>query len=158
PAGLDALVLGGSIPQELIAPFIAAKKPVLWVDEVYDADIRCVVGMDHFEAGRLAADHLLSRGKRAIVAMGYPVGSYKGFELRLEGYRRAHADHGVPIDERRILRPYYSRVEHVIEILRQLKSDGVPYDAVFGLSDAVGMWNVSALGRMGVRVPQEVAV
>ena len=90
--------------------------------------------------------------------MGYPVGSYRGFELRLEGFRQAHAAHGVPIDERRILRPYYSRVEHVMEILRQFDRDGIAYDAVFGLSDIIGAWNITACGRLGKRVPEDVAV
>ena len=158
PSGLDALVLAGSAPEEQIAPFIEARKPVLWVDEVDSADMRCVVSTDHFEAGRLAADHLLSRGRRKIVAFGYPLGSYRGFELRLEGFRQAHATHGVAIDERRMLRPYYSRVEHVVEILRQLERDGISYDAVFGLSDVVGIWSINALQRLGKRVPEDVAV
>jgi DNA-binding LacI/PurR family transcriptional regulator len=158
PSSLDALILAGHTPEEQIAPFVDARKPVLWVDEVYNADVRALISTDHFEAGRLAADHLLSRGRRAIVAMGYPVGSYRGFEMRLEGFRQAHATHGVAIDERRILRPYYSRVEHVVEILRQLERDGIAYDAVFGMSDVIGIWNINALARMGKRVPEDVAV
>jgi DNA-binding LacI/PurR family transcriptional regulator len=158
PSSLDALVLAGTAPEDQIAPFIDARRPVLWVDEVYNCDVRYVISTDHFEAGRLAADHLLSRGRRAIVAMGYPLGSYLGFEKRLEGFRAAHAAYGVPIDERRILRPYYSQVEHVVEILRQLERDGLTFDAVFGLADLIGIWNINALSRIGKRVPQDVAV
>ena len=158
PSGLDALVLAGSAPAEQIAPFIDAQKPVLWIDEDDRADVRNLLCTDNFEAGRLAAEHLLSRGRRNIVTMGYPLGSYRGFELRLEGFRHAHAAHGVAIDERRILRPYYSRVEHVMELLRQLTRDGIEYDAVFGMADVIGIWNVTALDRMDIRVPKDVAV
>lgn len=158
PASLDALVLAGGAPEELTAAFAEARKPIVSVDEVDSADIRSLVCTDNQEAGRMAADHLLSRGRRAIVAMGFPVGSYRGFELRLEGFRQAHAAHGVKIDERRILRPYYSRVEHVVEILRQLERDGIAFDAVFGISDVIGIWNINALSRLGRRVPEDIAV
>ena len=158
PAGLDGLVVAGSTAEEHIAAFTQAKKPMLWVDEVDNADVRCLITTDHVEAGRLAAEQLLANGRRAIVAMGYPLGSYRGFEMRLEGFHQAHAAHGVKVDERRILRPYYSRVEHVVEILRQLERDGIAYDAIFGLSDVIGMWNINALARLGKRVPEDVAV
>lgn len=158
PSSLDALVLAGNAPEEQVAVFAEARKPVVWVDEVETADVRSLICTDNLEAGRLAAAHLLARGRRAIVAMGYPVGSYRGFELRLEGFRQAHAAHGVRIDERRILRPYYSRVEHVVEILHQLERDGIAFDAVFGLSDVIGIWNINALSRLGRRVPEDVAV
>ena len=157
-ASLDALVLAGAFPAEKIEPFLARRKPVVWVDEDEGTDPRALVTTDHFEAGRLATAHLLSRGRRAIVALGYPAGSYWGFERRLEGYRRAHADAGVPVDERRILRPYYSKAEHVVEILRQLERAGVTFDAVFGLCDLLGIWSIDALTRVGKRVPGDVAV
>lgn len=158
PTSLDALVLAGDAPAEQVAAFTEARKPVVWVDEVDSADVRSLICTDNLEAGRMAADHLLARGRRAIVAMGYPVGSYRGFELRLEGFRQAHAAHGVRVDERRILRPFYSRVEHVVEILRQLERDGISFDAVFGLCDLIGIWNINALSRLGKRVPEDVAV
>ena len=158
PESLDALVLAGQAPQEQIAPFKDARKPLLWVDEVEGADSRNIVSTDHFEAGRLATEHLLSRGRRNIVVMGYPAGSYRGFELRLDGYRHAHAVHGLAIDERRILRPYYSRVEHVVDILHQLKRDGITYDAIFGLSDVLGIWSLNALTRVNKRIPEDVSV
>lgn len=158
PESLDALVLAGSAPEAQLEPFVKARKPMVWVDEVDGADVRNTVATDHFEAGRLAAEHLLLRGRRNIVVLGYPLGSYRGFELRLEGYRHEHAARGVAIDERRMLRPYYSRVEHVMEILRQLERDGIGFDAVFGLSDVIGIWTLAALTRLNRRIPDDVAV
>ena len=158
PQSLDALVLAGSPPPGQLEPFIQARKPMLWVDEVVGADERNLVGTDNFEAGRIATEHLLARGRRKIIAFAYPVGSYTGFELRIDGYRHAHAARGIELDERRIIRGYFSRVEHVIDILRNAERDGIVYDAVFGLADVIGIWNLSALTRMGKRVPEDVAV
>jgi DNA-binding LacI/PurR family transcriptional regulator len=157
PASLDALVVAGIAPEGQIAPFVESRKPLLWIDDVEGTDPRNLVCTDHFEAGRLATDHLLSRGRRKIVVMSYPEG-YRGFERRLDGFRHAHVAHGVAIDERRILRPYYSRVEHVVEILHQLKRDGIDFDAVFGISDIIGIWNLNALTRLNKRIPEDVAV
>jgi DNA-binding LacI/PurR family transcriptional regulator len=156
--GLDALVLAGRFAVDRIMPFVARKVPILWVDQVEDADPLNLVTTDHVEAGRLAAERLLAQGRRAIVVLSYPIGCYNGFELRLEGFRKAHASAGVSIDERRILRPYYSKPEHVVELLRKLSADGVAYDAVFGMSDSLAIWGMDALARLGSKVPEEVSV
>lgn len=155
---LDALVVAGSAHPELINSFRQRNRPLLFVDETDAADPEHCVTTDQTEAGRLGAKHLLECGRRRIVAFTYPEGGYRGFELRLEGFRRAHAEAGVEPDERRILRPWFSRAEHIVEILRQLEQNAGGFDAFYGFADLTALWGLDALLRMGKRVPEEVAV
>jgi DNA-binding LacI/PurR family transcriptional regulator len=56
-----------------------------------------VIKTDNVEAGRLAADHLLSLGHRRIgIIVGIP--GLATSDDRHAGYLKAHAEHGVPVD------------------------------------------------------------
>jgi LacI family transcriptional regulator len=75
--------------------------PVVFVDRPahgVDADI---VTIDNEGGGRLATEHLLSQGHRRVAVLLAP--SYHTVGRRLRGYRRAHRDAGVPVDERLVV-------------------------------------------------------
>ncbi|MCZ7648214.1 MAG: substrate-binding domain-containing protein [Planctomycetota bacterium] len=142
----------------MLESFAQRNRPVLFVDETEFSDPEHLVTTDQFEAGRLATTHLLAQGRRAVLALSFTPGSYRGFELRLDGYRRAHAEAGVPVEERRIQQAWMSCPEHVLDLLRSLQGEGVACDGFFGLADVVALWGMEALQRLNRRVPEDVPV
>ncbi len=117
------------------------------------------VTMKNVEAARAATAHLIARGRRRIAVIGAhegePVGSGA---LRLQGYREALAEAGLPFD-RSLVRNVgrWHRVDGA-EAMRALLDSGVEFDAVFGLNDTLALGAVRVLQEAGRRIPQDVAV
>jgi DNA-binding LacI/PurR family transcriptional regulator len=112
------------------------------------------------EAGaRDATAHLLRAGRRRIVALGMedspePTAAAR----RYRGYLQALDDAGVEPDERLLVGPIPWNRSAGSDAVARLLDDGVEFDAVFGLNDALALGAMSQLQKRGVKVPTEVAV
>lgn len=117
------------------------------------------VGIDDVEASRAATAHLIGLGRRRIAAIGdqpYPTG--EAAQLRTRGFRQAHVDAGLPVDESLIIStPRFNRVDGS-GAMRELLSRSSPPDAVFCYSDLVALGALHAALGMGFRVPEDVAL
>lgn len=118
------------------------------------------VMMDNVGGARLATSYLLERGARRIALIGGrdDDGVDSMATLRGRGYRAAHADAGVPVDERLVVdAPSYTTRDGYEAVLR-LHRGGVRFDGAFALTDAAAMGALRALADLGLRVPQDVQV
>jgi DNA-binding LacI/PurR family transcriptional regulator len=115
----------------------------------------CTVGCNNVEGGRLATEHLLGHGRRRIAFFGDT--DLPEVAQRYEGYRQALASAGVAFDPALISRVSFL-AESAHDAVRQLKAQGVAFDAIFCCSDLLAMSAISALRDLGLRVPQDVAV
>lgn len=117
------------------------------------------VGIDDVEASRAATAHLIDLGRRRIAAIGdqpYPTG--EAAQLRTRGYRQAHADAGLPIDESLIIpTPRFNRADGS-GAMRRLLARADPPDAVFCYSDLVALGALHAALEHGLRVPEDIAL
>ncbi|WNB87517.1 substrate-binding domain-containing protein [Cellulomonas sp. ATA003] len=78
--------------------------------------------------------------------------------LRIAGYERALADAGLPLDPALVVPCYLWHRETGAAATEALLDSGVPFDAVFGLNDAMALGALRVLSARGVRVPEDVAV
>ncbi|GAB2794921.1 LacI family DNA-binding transcriptional regulator [Amycolatopsis magusensis] len=117
------------------------------------------VGIDDVEASRAATAHLIGLGRRRVAAIGdqpYPTG--EAAQLRTRGYRRAHADAGLPVDESLIIpTPRFNRADGS-GAMRELLAREDPPDAVFCYSDLVALGALRAVLDHGLRVPEDIAL
>ncbi|MGQ9778510.1 MAG: LacI family DNA-binding transcriptional regulator [Bacillota bacterium] len=111
---------------------------------------------DDREGARLAVAHLLSRGHRRILFLNGPPYNSSAL-LRLEGYRLAHAEAGLPVDETLILTTN-ARMDGGETAVEAALRNGLEFTAVFCFSDYVGFGAIRALRRAGLRIPADVAV
>ncbi|NLG84162.1 MAG: LacI family transcriptional regulator [Firmicutes bacterium] len=111
---------------------------------------------DDREGARSAVSHLLSRGHRRILFLNGP--SYNSSaSLRLEGYRLAHAEVGLPVDETLILTTN-ARMDGGKAAIETALQHSLEFTAVFCFSDYVAFGALRALRRAGKRIPAEMAV
>ena len=115
------------------------------------------IGCDNLAGGRLAAEHLLSLGRRSIAFIGEIAPSAPEMEDRYRGYREALSDAGLTPDPR-LQVAAVSTESSGSEGLRMLLARGVQFDAVFGASDLIAIGALSALRAAGRHVPEDVAV
>ncbi len=130
--------------------------PLVFISSHYAGLEHGCVMTDLAQGAYLLARHLLDKGRRRIAFAG----GYRGLiltEQRIEGYRRAHVEAGVPVDERMIIEaePVF---EGGREAAAKLFEGDVKPDAVISVNDLVCMGVLSYLRETGVRVPEDVAL
>ena len=115
----------------------------------------CTVGGDNFNGGFLAANHLLSLGRKRIVFMGDKHATET--QQRYAGYVQAHEVHKVPIvPELYIPSPFtVAEAREDIKVFLQKKR---PFDALFAASDLLAITAMGAITQVGLRIPQDVSV
>lgn len=113
------------------------------------------VGGDNVKGGRLATAHLLQQGARRVLFFGDP--ELPEIGQRCEGWRAAHraARRALPDGGCRSVPFVAEAIEAEVE---RLVAAGDPFDAVFAASDLMAMTVISALRRLGRRVPEDVQV
>lgn len=117
------------------------------------------VSIDNVKASRAATRHLIELGRRRIAVIGDQPRRVLGpSRNRLEGYRWALADAGMPYDPDLVRRagPYVGEVgAAAMEELLDLPERP---DAVFCFSDWLALGALRAIHRRGLKVPDDIAV
>lgn len=138
--------------------FAAGGMPVVLVDREVEEGVLPSVSVDDVEGGRLAAEHLLSSGRRRLAFVGGPQ-SVQQVADRLRGVRlavAAHPDATLEVFEQSALTVLQGRAAG--EAIAARPADSRP-DAVFAANDllAVGLLQAFSFGS-GIRVPEDIAM
>ena len=101
---------------------------------------------------------LLDSGCKRILCL-YHSNNYSG-RKKLAGYRDAHDQRGLPVDERLLC--YFDHdkgsIHQVCETLLQLDKDGLEFDAVLASEDILSVGALKYARAAGKRVPEDLAV
>lgn len=145
------------IDADAIASRMGKKPLVLLGEHIMDPRLSLVT-MKNAEAAAALATHLLVGGRRRVAVIGaHPDESAGSAGLRLNGYRKALEEAGVPFDPA-LIAPCEWRRDSGAAAVAGLLDRGVEFDAVFGLNDVLALGAMHELLIRGVRVPQDVAV
>ncbi|MEZ0611837.1 LacI family DNA-binding transcriptional regulator [Fibrella sp. WM1] len=137
-------------------PFIRKKIPLLFFDRVLTHKQCTSITIDNAQAGYEATSHLIEQGCRRIM---HVTGSLKRnvYADRLAGYRQALMQHNLPIDESLILVTNLDR-EAGFDAARQLQAMDNRPDGMFITNDFCAASSIIALQKLGLSVPNDVAV
>tara|TARA_R110000796_G_scaffold104102_1_gene213724 strand:- start:84081 stop:85115 length:1035 start_codon:yes stop_codon:yes gene_type:complete len=137
--------------------FIANDTPLVFVDRVpKDLDTFHVV-IDNFGAGYKATEHLISQGCKRIAHITAGL-EFSIYYERKEGYLKALKDHNLPIDETLIFKVNavtYEEAEKASYALLNLEN---PPDGIFAPGDILGVSAIQVAKKLGIKVPEELAV
>lgn len=127
---------------------------VVWGAQI-PQQLYCTVGSNNVMGGMLATEHLLSTGRHSIAFLG-------NIELpevaqRFEGYKHAHARHGLDINPELII-PAAFLAESGRKAVQEMLERKLAFDALFACSDLLAMTAISTLRENGLQVPNDVAV
>ena len=137
----------------------AAKNvPVVLLNGAFPYDNVYGVQCDDQRAVTEATLSLLDSGCRRILCL-YHSNNYSG-RKKLAGYRDAHAQRGVPVDEKLICFFDHDKesVHQVRDILLQLEKDGISFDAVLASEDILSVGALKYAQAAGRKVPEDLAV
>jgi Transcriptional regulators len=164
-AGLILWHLGGVSNLPALRAFRDAGKPMVFVDRQpptgFEADY---VGVHNEYAAAEAVRYLISLGHRSILHVTNPDHA-SSVEERLEGYRRALTEAGIPYrPERVVVMDDFQmafeggREERWRALVTELWSRPEPPTAVFAVNDYSARSLVTALLEAGLRVPEDISV
>ena len=147
------IIVGQSDQIDVIEKVSAKYGPLI----VWGASIpgysQLTVGSDNFEGGRLAAQHLLSQGRKKLTFVGNP--AVPEFEARFAGFNLAIAQSGAP--QGSVLPSHVTPEASYATVRDYLKSNRVP-DGIVAASDVIALSALRAVADHGLRVPDDVAV
>ncbi len=158
------LIRDGLIDGMIISAVALGQK---WVEELLDANVPtvmvgahprrsdvCVVDVENSKSSATVVGHMLDTGCRRVATLTGHL-SRVDATLRLEGYRSAHIERGMTVDESLIFEGDFNRAagyERVEEIL-----DRSP-DGIFCANDEMALGVYKGLSERGIEVPDEIAL
>ncbi len=160
-AGLVWVPLGDSeesivqLTQFAIPMVLLDRVPVSMLDPVRAGLIR-LVSTDNVLGGELATRHLLELGHTRIglISMTTELTHNQG---RLNGYRRALEEAGIPFDESLIVQGGYG-YEHGRSSAHRLLDTPEPPTAILANYDVLAIGAISGIVERGLRVPEDISV
>ncbi|GAB3896815.1 LacI family DNA-binding transcriptional regulator [Spirosoma agri] len=156
---VDGLLVSVAYDTEKTDHFDAFTKkgvPLLFFDRVLDHKQGTSIVIDNVKAGYEATAHLIGQGCRRIM---HVTGSLKRnvYIDRLEGYRLALLEAGLPYEEELIRMTDLSE-EAGIEAASHIQSMAGRPDGLFIANDFCAVSCMSALKRAGLSIPSDIAV
>jgi LacI family transcriptional regulator len=131
--------------------------PVVFIDRHIPGVKADVVMSDNVAAARRITSHLIEQGCRRILCLPFSNEASSALD-RVEGYRQALCDHGLPVDENLILvAPYTLGAETEQTLLDHFDTYGLP-DGIFCTTDDLIIDSIKTLKQRGIRVPDQVKV
>lgn len=153
---LSGLILTGMFRDEF---FDAAKNlgiPLVLIDSYVDDPDVCCIGLEDEKGGYIATRHLLENGHRAIAFASPSIQPGGVIDQRLQGYRRALQEYGVPFDPSLIFTQEISVQEG--KRLGHLLSERKEITGVFASADMLAAGIMSGLHERGVSVPEDKSI
>ena len=156
-AGLICSLAMETVNTEHFKQFQDKKIPIVFVDRTPSSIDTYKVMIDNYSAGYNATKHLIKQGCKRIAHFA---GSQHRmiYSERRRGYIAALQDHGLPIDEKLII--YFDSLssEEGVKATKKLLKSAQPPDGIFSSNDTTGVSAIQTAKKMGVKVPDELAV
>lgn len=132
--------------------------PMVFYDRVCDSINCSKVIVDDFDGGYQATKHLIDQGYKRIAHLSGPH-SLIISRQRMDGYKQALRDHGLPVDESIILPENAADDETVAKELakRLLAMDNRP-DAIFANTDIAALGAMITIKEHGLKIPQDIGI
>lgn len=122
-----------------------------------EEQVGITVSSDNEQGGRVATEHLLAAGRRAIAFAGAAHPGYPEFRDRWSGYCRALESAGLSPDPRLQVDAEPSE-ESGRAAVAELMRRGQPFDAIFAASDVTAIGAMHALQNLGRTIPDDIAI
>lgn len=147
------LVIGQSDQGEVLQRFGETYKPLVVWGQWRDGQTYLTVGADNVAGGRLAAEHLIARGRKRLAFFGNI--EVPEFEARYAGFREALTE-DVLADHIHV--PIHLTSEDSYRTAVRFLQANPSIDGVFAASDVVAMSVIRAAVASGMSVPDGLSV
>lgn len=117
----------------------------------------CFIGCDNYQGGYLATERLLKAGrKRIAIVLHAKTIATQG--KRLNGYRQALHDYGIPYMEELVYKVENVGMEQGYRITKEMWKNADRADGIFYSSDILAIGALQYFHEQGIKIPDEVSV
>lgn len=164
PSSLDRIA-GWIITNELaghrwIDRYLGTGKPAVFISPFGAVDDHGAVFPDNRNGAQAAVAHLIAHGHTRIAFIGHL--QNPDIAQRFEGYQQAHDAAGLDLLPDLTVNadqlPNWWSVESGTEATYRLHARGMPCSALFAATDALARGALIAFRRLGLRVPEDIAL
>lgn len=143
-----------TVTDEILTELHKDSLPFVQIDRsIKGEDVPCV-RTDHGAGSSLAVDHLVKKGHSDIAYVGGPL-QIQTFELRLEGFKKALARHGLKSSTLKVMS---NDEEGGIAAVKDLLASKQRPSAIFTASIKLTIGALRALREAGIKVPSEIEI
>jgi LacI family transcriptional regulator len=159
--GIDAMIIATSGGNDLPSFQLLETRniPYVLLDRQMSGIRAPFVGMDDRLAGFLATQHLIENGSKRIAHICGP--SMSTGHNRLQGYKDALQEAGLPIREQYIVTPLDAgpmSFSHGFEATQRLLAITPRIDGIFCFNDPLAIGAIEAILAAELRIPDDIAV
>jgi LacI family transcriptional regulator len=115
-----------------------------------------VVNSNNLDGAYKATKHLLEYGHREIAHICGDMNKFSGIK-RLEGYKKAMSEAGIPIKNRYIVNGDFTEVSGY-EGTKQLLAEKNNITAIFASNDTMAVGAMKAIKEMGIKIPDDISI
>src|SRR5690554_3374073 len=132
--------------------------PIVFFDRVCPDIEASSVTVDDYQGAYTAVEHLIKKGYRKIAHFAGPP-LLQITQKRIEGYKDALLNNGLPLDEK-LIRDCGEGLEQEngSQATQKMLDEGIRPDAVFAICDPIAIGVMITLKKNAIKVPDEVAV
>ena len=153
---LSGLVLTGMFQDAFFDATLNLGIPFVLIDSYVDHPDVCRIGLEDEKGGYLATRHLLEAGHQKIAFASPSIRPGGVIEKRLQGYRQALAEFGLPFDSRLIFTQEITVEEG--KKLGHLLSGKQEITGIFASADILAAGILAGLSERGVQVPRDKSI
>ncbi|WP_299649437.1 LacI family DNA-binding transcriptional regulator [uncultured Tateyamaria sp.] len=155
----EALVLTGGHHTEAMQSLVQGRGlPVIEMWDLPSRPLGHVVGFSNSDAMAHIVDHLEQTGRRKLAFVGASEGADMRGAVRRAGVVEAARAHGLPEIAMVDAGPAPVSMRHGAAVIEAMGRDVARYDALVCVSDPVAFGCLSAVQRIGLRVPDDLAI
>lgn len=126
------------------------------VDREFEGAQADTVLVDNQMGGYMAARHLIQLGHKQIACITGPSQMNPSAD-RLNGFRKALSEAGLPVDEALILRGDY-RYQSGERCMHELHLLGRPFSAIFVCNDMMAIGAIKAAHNLNLNIPHDISI
>lgn len=152
---VDGLIIGATIKdRQLLEDLKDGSIPIVMLTQDDVGLGLTSVSVDDFKGGFDATNYFITTGHKNIAIIAEYANSSR---MRIYGYREAHDEKGLPIDEENIYRTS-AKIESGRKVmLEMVKNNRVP-TAIFACNDLVAIGVIQGAKESGLRIPEDISV
>ncbi len=145
--------------EQLTVPFVLC---TIGMTQEFDLKNYSSVSVDDFLESYKMVDYLCSIGHRKIAILSASMEDESIGKLRYQGYKKALADHGIPLNEN-LVRCMKENIEtYTMEngyvVTKELLESGEDFTAIYAVSDSMAVGACRAIVEAGKSVPGDYSV
>ncbi|MGO5051703.1 LacI family DNA-binding transcriptional regulator [Lachnospiraceae bacterium LCP25S3_G4] len=115
------------------------------------------IGSDNYQGGYIATKCLIEAGRRRI-AMVIHDKSIATQAKRLNGYKQALQDYGIPFDEALLVKTDYVNMDNGYAITKELWESKVDVDGIFYAADILAIGALKYFNEKQIKVPSDISI